>query len=445
MASSTFHQRERRTGLGGVAFAFLADRARQRRQRVAKLRRSRKILGAGMDGDLARTLHGDVTAVDGDVGAARRRQGDALGRRPVDIGVGADQIDVVARLHFQLIGLRLDIDGVLGRDQLQANALLARLDRAAQHADGLAAVQPELAAGDVLAVAAAHQRQRFAVGQLQALPGRHAQTVFGGDGDDGRTAVRQLAVAGAAVLARRIGLRRFQAGVTDHAGHRRQHRLQRRRLLVEYAGIGLAAAEVAGVGHGLMRLGRLAEGLAQLDGLLHQRDAGRVVAHRFALGGTVADLVARDEQARAGAHHAVGIGAQLGALPAQDAAIVVGAVDQVAQRQLAGGVRGAQLHAALRVGVVEQQLAVAGAAELLAAHAPLGRAVAVACAVARGAVPWRAVATGQIALGRYAVVVRRIEHGGAVRAWFAAWRTRHAAFALAVVQRTDDDGAVDIV
>ena len=277
-----------------------------------------------MDGDLAGTLHRDIATVDGDVGPARRRQADTLGRRPVHIGIGADQIDFIARLHFQLIGLRLDIDGVLGRDQLHADALLARLDRAAQHADGLAAVQAELATAGELAVAAAHQRQRFAVGQLQPLPGRHAQAVPGGDGDDRRTAVRQLAVAGAAILARRVGLRRIQAGVADHAGHRRQHRLQRRRFLIEHAGVGLAAAEMAGISHRLMRLGRVAEGLAQLDGLLHQRDAGRVVAHRFALAGVVADLVARHQQARAAAHHAVGIGAQFRALSAQAAAIIVG-------------------------------------------------------------------------------------------------------------------------
>ena len=79
-------------------------------------------------------------------------------------------------------------------------------------------------------------------------------------------------------------------------------------------------------------------------------------------------------------------------LPAQAAAEVVRAVDQVAQVQFRRRVRRAQLDAALRIGVVEQQLVVAGAAEFLRTHAPLGRGVAVAGQRSRGAVPHGAVA-----------------------------------------------------
>eukprot|EP01031_Cornospumella_fuschlensis_P039408 gene39408-47972_t len=183
-----------------------------------------------------------------------------------------------------------------------------------------------------------------------------------------------------------------------------------------------------------------------LGGLLHQRDAGGVVAHRLACGNRVGYAVAGHQHARAGAHGAIGIGAQLGALAAQAATVVVRVVQQVAQRQFGGGVAAFELDAALRVGVVEQQLVVALAAELLAAYAPLRGVAAMARAVGRGAVPQRAVAAGEVALAGHRVVVRLAEGlRGTALLRLAARRARHAAFALAVVQRADDDGAVDVV
>jgi hypothetical protein len=170
-----------------------------------------------------------------------------------------------------------------------------------------------------------------------------------------------------------------------HAGNRQQRR-QRRGLAVEDAGAGFGRAHVAGQGHRPVRGGGVAEGFAQLDRLLHQGDVGRVVAGRVARRGAVIDAVAGDQQADA---------------------VIVGGVDQVPQVQFTGRVRAAQLHPALRVGVVEQQLVLAGRAEFLAAHAPLGRAVAVAVAAARGAVPDRAIAGGQVALGRWRMTAVR--------------------------------------
>ena len=181
-----------------------------------------------MDRDLARTLDRDVAAGDSDVRPAGRRQADALGRRPVDVRVGADDVDVVARLNVEHVPLRLQVDRVLGRDQLQPNIALARLDRPAQHADGSAAVHAHLAAGGELRVLPAHQGDGFAVGQLQILPGQHAQTRLGGDGDDGAARVRQLVVGQRDRFIRRLGLRRIDAVLAQHAGGGRQHRLERR-------------------------------------------------------------------------------------------------------------------------------------------------------------------------------------------------------------------------
>src|SRR5450830_3006 len=106
-----------------------------------------------------------------------------------------------------------------------------------------------------------------------------------------------------------------------------------------------------------------------------------------------------------------------------------------------------QLHAPLRVRVVEQQLVVARATEFLGAHAPLGRRIAMAVVGARGAVPYGAVAGGEVALRRRSVVAGRLEDGRRVVAVcrLPAGRGGVAALALAVVQRADDDGTVDVV
>ena len=106
----------------------------------------------------------------------------------------------------------------------------------------------------------------------------------------------------------------------------------------------------------------LAEGLAQGAQLLGQGDAGGVVAR--GLGGLGAE--GADEQTLAGAHGAVGVGAQLPAGAAEAAAVVVGLVDEVAQVELAGVLGAGQLHPQLAVAVVEHELVVAAAVEFLA-------------------------------------------------------------------------------
>src|SRR5450830_853534 len=101
-----------------------------------------------------------------------------------------------------------------------------------------------------------------------------------------------------------------------------------------------------------------------------------------------------------------------------------------------------QLHAPLRVRVVEQQLVVARATEFLGTHAPLGRRIAMAVVGARGAVPYGAVAGGEVALRRRSVVAGRLKHACRVVAFcrLAARGRGVAALTLAVVQGADDDG-----
>ncbi|MCD2341532.1 hypothetical protein LRH25_14405 [Ideonella azotifigens] len=111
-----------------------------------------------------------------------------------------------------------------------------------------------------------------------------------------------------------------------------------------------------------MRLRSLAQGLAQGLQLPGQRDAGGVVAGGFCR----LRPEAADQHALAGAQRAIGVGAQFQPGAAEAAAVVVGLVDQVTQRELAGVLGAGQLHAQLLVVVIEHQLVEALAAELLA-------------------------------------------------------------------------------
>ena len=56
-----------------------------------------------------------------------------------------------------------------------------------------------------------------------------------------------------------------------------------------------------------------------------------------------------------GAHHAIGVGADLIALPAQTAAVVVGAMAQMAEVELGTVLGGGELHAELAVRIVYPQ------------------------------------------------------------------------------------------
>ena len=108
------------------------------------------------------------------------------------MGVAAEDVDVVPGLDANAVALRLDVDRVFGGDQLQADAVFARLDSAGQHADCLAGVEAPLVTADELAVQAAHQADGLAVGHLQVLPCRDAHAALGADGNDSVGAVRQL-------------------------------------------------------------------------------------------------------------------------------------------------------------------------------------------------------------------------------------------------------------
>ncbi|OEZ49444.1 hypothetical protein JANLI_53960 [Janthinobacterium lividum] len=161
--------------------------------------------------------------------------------------VGANDIDLFARLDLEQVGLRLRVDDALGGDQLHPGIPLPGLDGAAQHADGLARVQAPLAAAAPLRVLPAHQDDALAIGQLQVLPGDQAQVSLGGNRDQRVLGVRQLFV---------------------HARHAGLHGFQGRRLLVEFAGIRCGDAHMAGVGDRFVRFGGSAEGVAQHHCLL---------------------------------------------------------------------------------------------------------------------------------------------------------------------------------
>ena len=90
------------------------------------------------------------------------------------------------------------------------------------------------------------------------------------------------------------------------------------------------------------------------------------------------------------AYRPIGIGACFKPGAAKAAAVVVGAVAQVAHVELGGVLRGGDLYCELLIGVVKQQLVVSPTAPFLAAHAQQCRGVVV---VGTGsAVPHRAIA-----------------------------------------------------
>ena len=168
----------------------------------------------------------------------------------------------------------------------------------------------------------------------------------------------------------------------------------------------LEAADVSGELHGLMGLGGAAEALGQGFELPGQCDPRRVVARRLELLG----VVAADEQAPVASEGAVGVGAQLKAQAAETASVVVCLVNQVAQVELGGVHGGGQLHPKLLVGVVEDELVVALAVELLGLPAGHCGGVGLIRLVRAGTVPGRGVSAGGVALGAGVVVAGLGEH-----------------------------------
>jgi hypothetical protein len=96
-----------------------------------------------------------------------------------------------------------------------------------------------------------------------------------------------------------------------------------------------------------MRTRRLAKGLGEHLGLLEQRQGGTVVARRVTRAGAVADRVGGQVQAATCPDRPIGIRAQLKALTAQGAPVVVCRVHQVAQGQLTGVLAGFEVNALL--------------------------------------------------------------------------------------------------
>ena len=120
-------------------------------------------------------------------------------------------------------------------------------------------------------------------------------------------------------------------------------------------------------------------------------------------------------------------------------------MDEVAEVELAAVLGGAELQALLLVGVVEDELVVAGAAEFFAFEA--GECGGVAVALGGAAVPGGAVAAGGVALAAGTVVGGRVEERvgvAGVAGVLAARGGEAAALPLAVVEGAEEIGAVDV-
>jgi hypothetical protein len=84
--------------------------------------------------------------------------------------IGANHINLIPRLHLQLIRLRLNIDGILRSDDLQAESTLSSRNSTAQHPDRLARMHPHLTTGNELRVPSTRNSHSFTIRQLQTLP-----------------------------------------------------------------------------------------------------------------------------------------------------------------------------------------------------------------------------------------------------------------------------------
>lgn len=143
-------------------------------------------------------LHGNPTinsdarpAFDGEVYLLRRREVDVLG--------GGDKFDVFLGEELHLVALRLQVDVVLGGNELDAGVALACLDGAGQEADGLAGVDSGFAGDGEVGVFAAFEDEGFAVGEVQVLPGDGGDAGFAGLEDGGVGELRTF-VGGLGVL-----------------------------------------------------------------------------------------------------------------------------------------------------------------------------------------------------------------------------------------------------
>src|SRR5699024_1415953 len=186
--------------------------------------------------------------------------------------------------------------------------------------------------------------------------------------------------------------------------------------------------------------GRTAQRLRQLDVLVEQRTDGIGVGGRLV---GVACPCGQQETAPA-AYAAVTVAAQFQPDAAEAATVVVLLMDEVTQVELGGGLAAGELDAALPVRVVEHQLIVAGAVETSGLDAGQGGRVGVRGAARTLAMPRGAVAAAEVALRTGALVAGLRIETGIGRGFTRTGRGRDAGFAVAVVQRTGDDGTVDV-
>ena len=334
--------------------------------------------------------------------------------------------------------MRLQVDVVLGGDELDAGVAVTRGDGAGQQADGLAGVDSGLSGNGEVGVFATGQGQGFAVGELQALAGDATDAGLTAL-EDGRIGEVREFVGGTRVLLLGVALGGALVFRIDHAPAEGVQGFEWSGLFVDFALVFALRAEAAGELDGLVGGGGLVEGLGEGIGLFEQGDGGGHVAGGLFRGAGPC----RDDHALPGTQGAPGVGAEFDAGAAEGTAVVVGLVDEVAEVELAAVLGGGELDALLLICVVEGQLVVALPSEFLALEARQRGGVAMAAGGA--AVPGGAVAAGGVALAAGAVVGGGIEER--ITGFGLALTARRGVdtpLPLAVVEGAEEDGAVDV-
>lgn len=236
----------------------------------------------------SRALHGDA-AIDGDARPAGDGEVDFLRRSKVDVLRGGDQFHVLPGQELHLVALCLQVDVVPGGDQFETGVAVARLDRAGEQADGLAAVDSRPAGDGEIAVLAAGESQGFTSGVLQILAGDMRDAGLAGLDDGWVGQVRQFALAGGGILLLGVVYRSTFMVRIDHAAGDDLQCLERCRLVVDDALVAAGAANRAGQLDGLVGGRRLRQAAGRHIDLLDQRyiasagiRRGRPGGHRHA-------------------------------------------------------------------------------------------------------------------------------------------------------------------
>lgn len=220
------------------------------------------------DGDPA--VNGDARpALNGEVYLLRRREVDVLG--------GGDEFDVFLGEELHLVALRLQVDVVLGGNELDAGVALAGLDGAGQQADGLAGVDSGFAGDGEVGVFSAFKGKGFAVGELQVLPGDGGDAGFAGLEDGGVGEVWKFA-GGLGVLVVGVCLGCVLVLGVDHAAGDGVECFEGGCLVVGPGLVVALGAEVGGELDGVVGGGGLVEGLGELAGLFEECHGGGHVA-----------------------------------------------------------------------------------------------------------------------------------------------------------------------